>query len=160
MCIYLKTFKLSFKVNLIYIYTRASLVTQMMKNLPAIRETWVRFLGWECPLEESMSTHSSVLAWRIPMDRERSLVGYSPWGHRVGHDWETNNTYIQTYICIYIYTQACVYIHTETNSIYTYMCICVCTHIHIYIFLSYIWELNTRTASYLPLQNCFHWIIQ
>ena len=48
---------------------RASLVAQMLKNLPTMRETWVLFLGWEDPLEESMATHSSILAWRIPMDR-------------------------------------------------------------------------------------------
>ena len=41
----------------------------MVKNLLAMRETWVRCLGWEDPLEEGMATHSSVLAWRIPMDR-------------------------------------------------------------------------------------------
>ena len=41
----------------------------MVKNLPATWETWVRSLGWEDPLEEGMTTHSSVLAWRIPMDR-------------------------------------------------------------------------------------------
>ena len=39
------------------------------KNLPATRETWVRSLGWEDPLEEGMATHSNILAWRIPMDR-------------------------------------------------------------------------------------------
>ena len=44
-------------------------VAQMLKNLPAIRETWVRLQGWEDPLEEGMATHSSSLAWRIPMDR-------------------------------------------------------------------------------------------
>ena len=47
----------------------ASLVAQMVKNPPAIRETWVRSLGWEDPLEEGMATHSSILAWRIPMNR-------------------------------------------------------------------------------------------
>ena len=41
----------------------------MTKNLPAVQETWVRSLGWEDPLEEDMTTHSRVLAWRIPMDR-------------------------------------------------------------------------------------------
>ena len=44
-------------------------MTQMVKNLPAKRETWVRSLGWEDSLEERMATHSSILAWRIPMDR-------------------------------------------------------------------------------------------
>ena len=47
----------------------SSLVAQLVKNLPATRETLVRFLGWEDPLEEGMATHSSILAWRIPMDR-------------------------------------------------------------------------------------------
>ena len=44
----------------------ASLVAQMGKNLPAMQETWVQFLGWEDPLEKEKATHSSVLAWRIP----------------------------------------------------------------------------------------------
>ena len=50
-------------------YSWASLVVQMVKNQPAMWETWVRSLGWEDPLEEGMATNSSVLAWRIPMDR-------------------------------------------------------------------------------------------
>ena len=41
----------------------------MVKNPPAMRETWVQSLGWEDPLEEGMATHSSVLDWRIPMDK-------------------------------------------------------------------------------------------
>ena len=47
----------------------ASLVAQLVKKTPAVLETWIRHLGWEDPLEESTATHSSVLAWRIPMDR-------------------------------------------------------------------------------------------
>ena len=45
---------------------RASLVAQLVKNLPAMWETWVRSLGWEDPLEKGKATHSSILAWRIP----------------------------------------------------------------------------------------------
>ena len=45
------------------------MVAQMVKNLPAMQETWVQTLGWEDPLEEDMATHSSILAWRIPTDR-------------------------------------------------------------------------------------------
>ena len=41
----------------------------MVKNLPAMWETWVRSLGWEDTLEEGTATHSKLLAWRIPMDR-------------------------------------------------------------------------------------------
>ena len=48
-------------------YFWASLVAQMGKNLSAVQETWIRSLGWEDPLEEGMATHSSILAWRIPM---------------------------------------------------------------------------------------------
>ena len=47
----------------------ASLVAQMVKNLPAMQKTWVRSVGWEDPLEEGLATQSSILAWRIPMDR-------------------------------------------------------------------------------------------
>ena len=50
-------------------YSWASLMAQMVKNPPAMQETWVRSLGWEDPLEEGMATHSSILAWRTPMDR-------------------------------------------------------------------------------------------
>ena len=50
-------------------YSWVSLVAQMVKNLPAMWETWVRSLGWQAPLEEGMETHSCILAWKIPMDR-------------------------------------------------------------------------------------------
>ena len=47
----------------------ASIVAQLVKNPPAMWETWVPSLGWEDLLEEGMAAHSSILAWRIPMDR-------------------------------------------------------------------------------------------
>ena len=47
-------------------YSWASLVDHLVKNLPARRETWVQTLGWKDPLEKGKSTHSSILAWRIP----------------------------------------------------------------------------------------------
>ena len=50
----------------------ASLVAQLVKNLPTMLETWVGSLGWEGPLEKGMATHSSILDWRIPW--------ISPWG--------------------------------------------------------------------------------
>ena len=53
-----------------------------------LRETQVQSLGQEDPLKKEVATHSSTLAWKIPW--QRSLVGYSPWGCRVGHDWETS----------------------------------------------------------------------
>ena len=50
-------------------YSWASLVAQTVKNCPAMQETWVQLLGWEDPLEEGMAIHSSILSWRIPVDR-------------------------------------------------------------------------------------------
>ena len=55
-------------------YSWASLVAQMVKNLPAMKESWVRSPGWEGHLEKGVATHSSILAWRIPMDREAWLA--------------------------------------------------------------------------------------
>jgi len=57
-----------------------SLVAHVVKNPPAVQETWAQSLGWEDPLEEGMATHSSILAWRIPMDRVTWQAIYSPWG--------------------------------------------------------------------------------
>ena len=59
---------------------KASLVTLLVKNPPAMQETWVRSLGWEDPLEKGKATHSNILAWRIPW-----TVQSKGW-QRVGHD--------------------------------------------------------------------------
>ena len=53
-------------------------MAQMVKNLPAMQETWVQSLGWEDPLKKGMATHSSVLAGES--HGKKSLEGYSPWG--------------------------------------------------------------------------------
>ena len=66
-------------------YSWASLVAQLVKNLPALWETWVQFLGWEDTLEKGKATHSSVLAWRIPGMAEPGGLP-SMGSHRVGHD--------------------------------------------------------------------------
>ena len=50
-------------------YPLQCLVAQLVKNPPAMQETWIQFLGWEDTLEEGTTTHSSILAWRIPTDR-------------------------------------------------------------------------------------------
>ena len=57
----------------------------MVKNPPAMWETWVQSLGWENPLEEGMATHFSILAWRIPWTEEPSEL-QSMGLQRVGHD--------------------------------------------------------------------------
>ena len=62
-----------------------SLVAQMVKNLPAMQETWVQFLSWENPLEKEMATYSSILVWRIPWTEEPGGL-QSMGSQRVGHN--------------------------------------------------------------------------
>ena len=57
----------------------------MVKNLPAVQETWVQSLGWEDPLEKGMATHSSILAWRIPWTEDPGKL-QSMESQRVRHD--------------------------------------------------------------------------
>ena len=57
----------------------------MVKNLPAMWETWIRSLDWEDPLEEEMATHSSTPAWRIPWTEEPGRA-HSPWGCKESDD--------------------------------------------------------------------------
>ena len=61
-------------------YSWISLVAQLVKNLPAMQETWVRSLGWEDPLEKGTAIHSNILAWRIPWTVQNMGL------QRVGHD--------------------------------------------------------------------------
>ena len=78
----------------------------MVKHLPAVRETQVRFLSREDPLEKEMAIHSNNLAWKIPWT-QRGLTGYSPWGCKESD--MTERLHFTSYIYIYIY----VYIHTH-----------------------------------------------
>ena len=70
-------------------YSWASLEAQLVKNLPAIWETWVRSLGWEDPLEKGTAAHSSILAWKIPWGRKEldmaarlSLFTFMHWSRK------------------------------------------------------------------------------
>ena len=72
-------------MSLLFNILTASLVAQTVKHLPAMRETWVRSLGWEDPLEKEMATHSSTLAWKIPWMEEPGRL-QSMGTQRVGHD--------------------------------------------------------------------------
>ena len=67
-----------------------SLVAQTVKNPPAVRETWVRFLGREDPLEEGMATDSSILHWRISWTEEPGGL-WSVGSHRARHNWVTKH---------------------------------------------------------------------
>ena len=61
----------------------------MVKNPPAVWETWVRSLGWKDPLEKGMATHSNIPTWRIPMDRDALGWLRSMGSQRVGHNRAT-----------------------------------------------------------------------
>ena len=63
-------------------------MAQMVKNLPAMQETWVWSLGWEDPLEEGMATHSSIFSWRILKAQEPGGLQFMG-SQGVGHDWAT-----------------------------------------------------------------------
>ena len=73
----------------IVVQDTASLMAQTVKNLPAMRETWVWSLGQEDPLEKGMATLSSILAWEIPWTEEPGGL-QSKGSQRVGHNWVTN----------------------------------------------------------------------
>ena len=69
-------------------HSGASQIAQMVKSLPAMQETWVRSLGWEDPVEEDMTTHSSIPARRIPWTEEPGRI-QSTGSQRVRHNWAT-----------------------------------------------------------------------
>ena len=68
-----------------------SVVVQLVKNLPAMQETWVQSLDWENPLEKGKATHSTILAWRIPWV-------YSPWGHKKSYNWATFTSLLHNWV--------------------------------------------------------------
>ena len=72
-------------VTLKHIIEYTSLVAQMVKRLPAMQETRVQSLGWENPLEKEITTHSSILAWKIPWVEEPGRL-QSMGSQRVGHN--------------------------------------------------------------------------
>ena len=91
---------------------QAFLVAQLVKNLPAMRETWVQSLGWEDSLEKGVAIHSSILTWRIPWTVLSMEL------QRVGHNWATFTFRHRTCMCVYV----CMCVDTHTH-----------THIYIYI---------------------------
>ena len=75
----------TYKFSISIIFEIKSLVAQTVKNLPAMQETWVSSLGQKDPLEKGMSTHSSILAWRIPWTEDPCRL-QSVGLQRVGHN--------------------------------------------------------------------------
>ena len=126
----------------------------MVKNLPAVQETWVRSLDQEDPLEKEMAPHSSILAWSIPWTEEPGRL-QSTGSQRVGHDWVTSLTH-------FTYTMA-QYQHQEIDgqsielaqiSLVIYeltcvccVCVCLCTlqFYHIVVLYNYYHKLITNS---------------
>ena len=75
----------------VYNYHLVSCLAQMVKNPPAMRETWVWSLGWEDPLEEGMATRFRILAWRIPWTGKPGRLQFME-SQRVRHDWVTKHS--------------------------------------------------------------------
>ena len=93
-----------------YLHIWASLVAQTIKNPPAMQETYVLSLGWEDPLEEGMATHSSILAWRILMDRGACRL-QSTGSQRVRLDWATiAHTHLRIHILILLAFSKLIYL--------------------------------------------------
>ena len=86
------------------------LVSQLVKNLPAMWETWVRSLGWEEPLEEGMATPSSTLAWKIP------------WAEKPGRLQSTGSQRAR-YVCVCVCVCVCVSCFIVSNSLQPIDCI-------------------------------------
>ena len=90
----------SLRTRLKFQYSWASLVAQTVKNLPEMRETWVRPLSWEDPLEEGMASLLSILAWRIPTDREAwwaTVHGVKSWAWLSEHTGGRHCSVFSTY---------------------------------------------------------------
>ena len=76
-------------------------MAQTVKHLPTMRETWVRSLGWEVPLEKEMATHSSILAWKIPWTEEPG------WLQSLGsQSWTQLSNFTSLHIHVYAYIHA------------------------------------------------------
>ena len=104
-------------------YSWTSLVAQMVKRLPIMRETWVWSLGREDLLEKEIAIHSSTLAWKIPWMEEPGKL-QSMGSQRVGHDWATSMSCHVMYIYI--------------------ICICICTSILKHEMNSFIKQLTVK----------------
>ena len=118
-----------------------------------MQETWVPSLGWEDPLEEGMATHSSILAWRILMDRGAQWAIYSPWGYKESDMTEqlstTHNVYVNIiHICSFLDSFSLCYY--KILSILCYM-VCPCWFSNLF---------HRVTKSWTWLSNWAHTYIQ
>ena len=108
----------------VYVTYMYVVLAQVVKHLPVMRETWIRSLGQEDPLEKDMATHSSTLAWRIPWTEEPGRL-QSMGSQRVGHDWATSLS------LSFFHTHHITYIHIIYAIRHYFICM---------LFVQVIWE--------------------
>ena len=104
----------------------ASLVVQMVKNLPATQETWIQSLGQEDALGKGKATQSSILAWRIPWAEEPGGL-QSTGSQKVRHNWANQHTLTGTAVIFYtptVHYQNCWKTYTTRR-----VCVCACVHV-------------------------------
>ena len=133
------------------------LLYSCIRRINIVKETWFLSLGWEDPLEDGMTAQSSILAWKIPMDKS-SLVGYSPWGHKELDTTEWLSTAHKWYHIIFV----CFFLtyFTYYDHLWTHPCGCK-WHFILYglVIFHYTYEPHTHkpyhthtcTASSLPI---------
>ena len=105
-------------------------MAQTVKNPPPMSETWVRSLGWEDSLEEGMTTHSSILAWRIPMGRGVWQAINNPWAHKESDTTEQLSTAQHNMLLLDVHgtfrkTHKKINI-TKFQKVEFCVCVCVC----------------------------------
>ena len=120
----------------------ASLVVQLVKNSPEMQETWVQSLSWQDPLEEGMATQP--ISDFLPGESHglRSLVGYSPWGHKEWTHCVTKHSTAQHYeeSCLYLYMSSC---YLYMSFVYVHLQMYICTFVYVFLlFFNFFW-LNT-----------------
>ena len=127
----------------------AAIVAQLVKSLPAMPETCVRSLGWEDPLENGLATNSSILAWRIPMDRGawQAIVHGVAKSQTQLSDLAQNNIYIIIHVYLYLFTEIDLFIFASL-SLSTYFRICLPSICHLQCSL-----LLFRRDYFLPSQG-------
>ena len=113
-----------------YRHIWSSLMVQIVKNVPAMQETWVQSLAWEYPLDKGMPTHSSILTWRIPWTVE-PCGSQSMGSERVRCLWATNTFTFVTWSLIYFHRHTHVTIHIPLYKMLT----CPLRHQHAYKFI-------------------------
>ena len=153
-------------------YSCTSLVAHMVKNLPAMRETWVWSLGWEDPLEEVIATRSSILAWRIPMDRGawQATVHETTKSWTWLSDWVQHSTFklhhvlssdIYTHpwhdVCVYIACTWYIYIMCMIFSLYAF-CLFILFN-SVFIRVGFLTLIMFHTSDWFSFMDCSFGVI-